>query len=300
MALPVIESTNTATSLAASSVVVTKPTGLSVGDLMVGGIIGGDIGGAQPTLTTPAGWTVVQKGDTSGGTYNIVTAVYWKIADSGDAAASNFTFAVSTGITSLHGSLSRVTGHIVATPISVSELQQVAISGDTSLTFTTTLTPASPNSLAGILIGASGNNFTANATPSTSSYASTPSDTWVEAGDAGLANASGDGNSLGMAFAEYVGLTEITAMSATISESANGDKSLIGFFINGSYDQTGTNALLEVSPTQFSQAGVAGTNGTNALLEVSPTMFSQSGSATTPTVWTNETKPSTTWTNESK
>ena len=92
---------------------------------------------------------------------------------------------------------------------------------------------------------------------------------------------------------------EITAFNVTITANTDALDDTLKLLIQvpSIVDATGTNALLAVSPTQFSQAGVAGTTGTNALHAVSPTMFAQSGNGQRGTPWTNPNKPATNWNN---
>lgn len=292
MAIPVIETSDSAAATNASSVTITKPTGLIVGDLLLVHLASSDIAADNPTWTTPAGWTAVEVGTT---TYDAVPAAYYIIATSTETAASNFTFSMSGATTGISGVLMRISGHIAATPITISEIDQTTESS-TVFTETTALTPDSPNSLLVFSYMGAGNNFTSG-TPTMSTYASTPADTWVEVADAGAKDGSDDGHGLGVAYAEYTGLTEITSRTATISQTANTANASIALIVNGSYDQTGSNALHSVSPTHFAQAGRGDTNGTSALHSVSPTLNTQSGTATAPTQWNSENVESTTWNN---
>lgn len=296
MAIPVVESSSTGSSTASSSVTIAKPTGLVVGDLLLVTLAASDISAENRTWSTPAGWTAIEVGGT---TSNSVPAAYYIVATSTETAASNFTFSMSGTTTSISGCLMRISGQN-ASPIGDSEIDQTSGSV-TAMTFTTALTPVSPNSLLIFSYTAAGNAF-AGGTPAMGSYVSTPSETWTEVADVGIKDGLDDGHGFGVAQADYedTGLTEITSRGATVSLTANIASASIAIAVSGTYDQTGTNALLEVSPTQFSQAGRADTNATSALHEVSPTLLTQSGAFTTPTVWTNETKPSTTWVNEQK
>ena len=72
----------------ATSVVVTKPSGLAVGDIMVGTVA--VTASASGSTNHPSGWTDIT-GELSGGANQKVRAFY-KIADSADVAASDFTF----------------------------------------------------------------------------------------------------------------------------------------------------------------------------------------------------------------
>jgi hypothetical protein len=71
-----------------TALVVTAPTAIAVGDLLVG------TGGTLDTksITPPTGWTTVSN-DTNG-TERVY--VFTRVADAGDAAAANFTFTVGT------------------------------------------------------------------------------------------------------------------------------------------------------------------------------------------------------------
>lgn len=84
-----------------TDLVITKPTGLSVGDLLlfVGGI------GDTRSYTLPSGWT--SQSNVSDGTFRI--EVFSKIADAGDAAATNFTFNTSATFSNAIGFLLRIT-----------------------------------------------------------------------------------------------------------------------------------------------------------------------------------------------
>ena len=91
---------------AASSVTITKPTSLAVGDLLVAIIIKNETGSSN-VLTTPTNWTRM---DTAiSGAQNQIE-VYSKVADSADVAASNFTFGLASGTANLAGVLYRITG----------------------------------------------------------------------------------------------------------------------------------------------------------------------------------------------
>lgn len=75
-----------ATATGATSLTITKPTGLTVGDLMVA-VIGKD---DDPAITGPGDWTEVRGGT---GTITGNDHSWWlgyKVADAGDVAASNF------------------------------------------------------------------------------------------------------------------------------------------------------------------------------------------------------------------
>lgn len=106
--IPEIKSSSTVSVSATSSLVMTKPTGLNVGDLLFFHYGYTD---ATDTMNTLSGWThevdnVVAAGSTKIG-------IQWKIADSGDVAASNFTFTL-TGTASAGGALMRIIGALTS------------------------------------------------------------------------------------------------------------------------------------------------------------------------------------------
>lgn len=95
-------SSNSATGT--GSVVITKPSGLAEGDLMVAFIADASYANVPDT---PSGWTKIieHTGDLS-----MTITAFAKIASSGDAAATNFTFTHPNGSATLGGILYRITG----------------------------------------------------------------------------------------------------------------------------------------------------------------------------------------------
>lgn len=89
------------------SAVVTKPTGLAAGDLMVAIVSdrGSNFESGEPS--TPSGWTAIVS-ETSDAAVGI--AVFAKVADAGDAAAANFTFSHSNGSAPVAAAMYRITG----------------------------------------------------------------------------------------------------------------------------------------------------------------------------------------------
>lgn len=74
----------------ATTSVVTKPTGLAVGDLMIAQF---SADSTAYTYTPASGFTLI---DTITGGANRMSKIYYKVADSSDVAASNFTFTISS------------------------------------------------------------------------------------------------------------------------------------------------------------------------------------------------------------
>jgi len=285
MALPVVSTFSSAGLNSAAAIVLTKPTGLAVGDLMVAYITG--ILTAH-TLTTPTGWTLQHTIIPSSQT---TFACFTKVATSGDVAASNFSFARST-TGGIGGMIIRVTDVASLSPVAYQALTTNTTSSATKA-FTTAGTPLSVNSV--VLVCFSINDFSGTA----NTYTSTPSKTFTEVDERTWA-VGGVDPVISAASANAGTVAEITQFVVTLSASTGVNSTGSMLIISGAFDQAGTNALLSVSPTQFAQSANAGTTGTNTLLAVSPTMLDQSGRGETPTVWTPEVKTPATWTPEIK
>jgi hypothetical protein len=87
-----------------TSMVVTAPTGIAVGDLLVA--FGGCV--SARTISAPAGWTDQTAGGSSDGTFRIY--VWTKVADASDAAAGTFTFTASATFNNGNVAVHRVSG----------------------------------------------------------------------------------------------------------------------------------------------------------------------------------------------
>lgn len=103
MAAPVYQSTQVTTwATAGSTVVITKPTGLAVGDLMICRITTDGV----LSISNFSGFTSF--GSQAADSYE--TFLGWKVADSSDVAASNFTITLSNPGSNKMGSITRITG----------------------------------------------------------------------------------------------------------------------------------------------------------------------------------------------
>lgn len=166
------ESVQSATSDSAS-IVITKPTSLAVGDLMVAGIWYDNDGTGSSVINTPSGWTLEETVSIS--TNSSYLAVFTKVADSSDVAASNFTFATNNVDASYHmiGHIVRVTSYGIYTDSST---------GSATSSTTATVTGFTPSRANCLLIGFSGVSDTT--LRDTSSWAlATDNPTWTERAD---------------------------------------------------------------------------------------------------------------------
>ncbi|MGE4130778.1 MAG: hypothetical protein AB7F86_04025 [Bdellovibrionales bacterium] len=88
-----------------SSLVIAKPTGLAVDDVMVAHVA--QRGGSSGTvLDTPTGWTKLASDElmgSGGGSNSQRSAFYYKVATAGDVAATDFTWSFSGATNSIGG-----------------------------------------------------------------------------------------------------------------------------------------------------------------------------------------------------
>lgn len=287
MAAPVVASSST-NSNAGTSVVVTKPTGVAVGDVLVAIVTAYDTGSFD--LDTPSGWT---RQHYPSSPTNRRWALYTKIANSGDVSASDYTFSTGGVANAIVAGIARVTGAASGNEILTTEYDEA--SGTASPSFTGTSTPTSADILVLMAICTNG---TAGV-PTTSSYASTPSMTWTEVFDTALDFSSED-PSVALASAVTANSTQITAYSASLSTSKStiwGSLLLIQPVVNASADV----GHLAVTPVIF---GITSSNTATAAvghLSAPPTINGLPAvSSSDSTQWTNPDKPSTTWTNPNK
>lgn len=289
-----IESSTSVAPAKQTNAVFPKPAGLALGDLLVLVIFNSldASSGTATSVATPSGWTSLLA---LGTTYK--TQVLHTIADSGDVGATNFTFPIpdTTSVFS-GGKLFRISAGAV-------------ISGGFYTGIETTV-----NTVAGPFVGSlditSANNILfmsilgttgSGSTGSTENYTVSGSNpTWTEQYDE-IDTSSSPDQQFSIASAPLATGRELTSFQATYSAGSWANSLGALFYVSTPLSATGTNALLSVSPTTFGNTGVeVGGNGVNALHQAQPEFFSQLGKGTSPTIWTNEAKPSTTWTNEQK
>lgn len=162
-----IRSSTTAAYTTATTLVITKPSGLVVGDYLVAHISGGGV-----PSSLPSGFSLIRS-DTS----TAIGSFYGKFADSGDVAASTFTFGNtgSGGGQLLAGALIAMTGVHTASPSTRNAYDNDAA---TPSTFTNTVTPDNPDSL--LLLGV-GSFINSTVTITSSAYSiATSNPSWTE------------------------------------------------------------------------------------------------------------------------
>lgn len=265
-----------------TNVVVPKPSGLAVGDLMIAGIRSFR-SSATVAITPPVGWTTEETNlIVSGGSPCQRLSVFSKIANSSDVAASDFTF--TTDSSSKHG------GIIVR--ISASGLTNAGETGGTVQTSTgsSTLTGFTPSraSCLFVFFATRGENVTGSGDITSVSLA-TNNPTWTERAQVTL-NGTNNHHVLSCFTAtrpETSATGTITYNFATSSNAlTNGIMIAVSPQVNGSITQETKLNAYALSPIQ----SVA----LDAIVE-DPT--TRTGIYT---MWTNPDKPSTTWTNVDK
>lgn len=281
MAAPVLQSYSAGTYVQdGGSCVVTKPTGLSVGDMMCASAVSHADSGTAPTITPPAGWsTYTSYTDES----FVKQWVFYKVADSSDAAASNFTFTSSGGTnTRIQVGIARISG--APTSLATGSATGHITTPAGASTFTISLDLTYNDVL--LLFHIVGRDSSSTRTFSGYTVSGT-NPTWTEQADT-TDNDSVD-TSCAVATASIASPRTLTSIEATASGSLE-DTYMILIAIPAQADVAGSAALHTASPSFFDPVASAGTTGSNALLSVSPTFFTEDAVGSEPTTWTPVTK----------
>lgn len=303
----VVESTSTVTANNATSLTITKPTGVAVGDLLIIASGGTGLSSVPACSGFTTGVTKVQ--DNSGTNIDLNIILLYRIADASDVSASNYSITGYGASGAGNAAMFRISGWSSGNPFYASATDGGSMDATSATTSQTGLTLVTPASQLLINLTCFYSNPASLSTATFGTYTVTSADsnpTWTEVVDSTV-DISGTTAKYctGVAYANRTATSTITGYSTTISSDANGGSdgyaSIFAVIVEPVAAQ-GTNALLAVDQdTFFANAGATvGTQGSNALHEAGATFFNQSGNATNPTQWTNETKPSTTWTNETR
>ncbi len=279
-----VESTSTAY-VNGTTLIINKPSGLAVGDLMVfAGVnvvasVAGSVG-----ITTLSGWTLAESLGTAGSHSNI----QYKIADSSDVAASDFSWTY-TGSDAAAGTIFRLTNHDATNTIEANDSDETgAAAVDTTVALSPSLAVTVDNCL--LIAALSVTDATAANPAEVGSYTSTPSLTWTETMD--IHGSGNDGGALiggSVAYAVNTGTTTLSAFGATLDQGMD-DQTVSIVAIRPNYPTSGTAVVHITSPTFFSPTAESGTSGTATLHTASPTFPTTSGQGIAPQVWTTENK----------
>lgn len=291
---------------AAHSLVITKPSGLAAGDLMVaiaGSSNQGDFThattGADVTMSA-AGWTKLNSVYKTDQSPDSCLGVYYKTATSGDAAATDFTIwgTHSLVVAAYGGAILRFSDAIVHS--SYSDFDSTQDTNPTTVTVSGGVTPVVANNIL-ILAGFLGSSDNAN-TLSVSNYAvATSSPTWTERWDTNKV----DGNEAHSIFVATGPRTQTTATgnySFDVAGDAGGD--VIYGAVCLIAVQTPTAGSVSPDPITLAGSVQAPTVIGAASIAPDPVLLTLSiptaTAADVPNTWTETSKNSTTWTETSK
>ena len=281
----VVESSNSNTTASGTSLVITKPTGLAVGDLMVACIYSYNTVGGASDINTPAGWELTQTAAGSPGADSHRIATFIKLADSSDVAASNFTFTTTTTV-KIYGYLMRLSG--VNTLDAYTVGQAVTQEDVADPAFTYSLTPTYADSLLVLALAGATNETWYNVTdPSINGT----NPTWTHRFNSDFE----------VFTAPYPSTTQITSLDFSATGASNTSWPSMIVIIDPRVDASGGNTFFATTSTTFSQSGTCDTIGANTFFNTTSQAFTQDGIATSPTQWTNPDKTATpTWSNPNK
>ncbi len=301
MALAVATTSN-GSSTSATTVVVTKPTGVASGDLLV--IVGNASAGSTftcPGFTVGGDWLY----DGPGGIADCSIRFLYRVADASDVSASNYTV---TGATNQMGILSmlRITGWSSGNPIFGSASEGWDPSNSGTRTITGLSIPRFSQSLI-LLVTASFDDADSDTIGNVRTQTLTSADanpTWIEIIDSNVTTGgSGVGKmSLSVAYATTTVSSTITGYSFAYDDQDADDKAgalSVLIVMNEPQSSTVDTSHISITPAIFGPT----VTQVNTALDVShnavtPTINGLDTRATSPTQWQNEDKPTTTWIND--
>ena len=278
-----LQSSQTAAFTGGTSLVITKPVSLAVGDLLVAQLTSSN-SGTPPAFNLPAGWTQ-QLNVLSAGTleFDVRLQVMTKVADSADVAASNFTFTIASS--TIGGALSRITGFGKVSGSS-SGVQNDSTASPFSFSG---FTPDRTDCLYMIFACANG-PAASGIYPSFSGYGvATDNPSWTEAYD--FTYSPNDRLGMAMGYASRAAITATGNVTVSLSLPSNTDTAVGIIAISPTLSATSTPAALVIDTV------------VNNLLSPASAYFGVAAPTTNvyaPTQWTNETPVATDWTNETQ
>lgn len=251
--------------------VITKPVGLTIGDLLLA-IVADDQYNFD-VLAAPGGWTTLGRYTSGDSEKHVEVLVCWIVATSTETAATDFTFTNASG-----GILYRISD---SEPTLMSQGTGSVYGGQNLV----------------IVIGASGDNDSDYSTFDSYSVSGGVSPTMTERFDSH--NTEGFRESLGVADGVYNSSEDITGYGVTITSSGGNDSELTLLIkIPATQNASASNALYQTSPVTFATLTGSTQTATNNLHAVSPTIETPSVDYVQTTDWSSEIKPLSEWDKE--
>lgn len=271
----------------ANSLVITKPTSLAVGDLMIAFIGVARTAGAA-SIATPSGWTLLESVLSD----NPIARVFFKVADSSDVAASNFTFSVTVDAANygIGGSIIRVTGTNGFTGVdNFTHTGAVDTnSGTSAKSFASSIIPPTSSSL--YLMA----TFASAIVGSVSTYAIvTNNPTWTERVDSNINVSNTD-----LTFAVATAPASAHATSGNFSLTLSANAGALGFLIavNENLTADGNHPILTMTSHIFTTGISVGTQVTHTILTMASHIFSGNKGRIIANRWSSVKKTLKTWT----
>jgi len=193
-----------------TSLVITKPVSLAVGDTMLAGIFLSDNNSGSGGINTPSGWTLLSTTNTGTPTHEVL-AVFIKEANSADVAASNFTFTTTAAVDyHLIGHILRITDFGISAGTSSNTGNAVS---------TVILTGFTPSRADTLFVGFLGNSD-GTTVLNTSIALTTNNPTWTERAETSVNDSSRD-STLSVYTATRTAVTATGNITATYASSTN-------------------------------------------------------------------------------
>jgi hypothetical protein len=274
------------------TVVVTKPTGVTAGDLLV--IVAANA--AENPSVTCSGFTAsFQFGHNNTSSGAVGYSLLYRIADASDVSASNYTVVGDSFAVYMF----RITGYSTGDPVYQESFIETGLSTSSPTTLSSgTINLSVPTEQILIMGMACGNDdwtdySSASVTPSNPS--------WTFLSERDTENSGGTLRwSSRVAYTIRSQVTNITNFSYTADQRVSGGNTQIGFLacICTPQNATASNAVFENDSEFFSTLTGSTQSISTDFQEIEPEFFNQSARATNPTQWTNESKPTTDWQND--
>src|SRR5439155_1300364 len=183
----------------ATSLAISRPSGTLANDVMVASITS-RTGSGTPTISAPAGWTLIVSTPDSGN--NLTTATYWKVAGTAGADPGPYTFTVSSS--RVAGGISAYSNVDTTNPINASGGQASSSAPSITTTVANTMLVACFGRAGGSAIGAPtgmSERFHAETSSSTNAASESADVAQASAGATGQKASTGNTASIGQLIA---------------------------------------------------------------------------------------------------